>query len=71
MAQIFRQRSNTFARVIFLLVPLVIGGTAWAWYVAYGSPYVTRVNVPRELPVPFSHKHHAYPSLSNEEGAKA
>jgi len=59
MAQIFRQRSNTLARVSFLLVPLVIAGTAWAWYIASSSRFVARVNVPREQPVPFSHKHHA------------
>jgi ferredoxin len=60
MAQIFRQRSNTLARVSLLLVVLATGGSMWALDAVYWSPYTTRVNMPREQPVPFSHKHHAY-----------
>src|SRR5258708_1023484 len=60
MAQIFRQRSNTVARVCLLLIVLGSGGSGWALYDVYWSPYTTRVNMPREQPVPFSHKHHAY-----------
>jgi hypothetical protein len=58
MAQIFRQRSNTIARVCLLAAVLLIGGTAWLLHAVYWSPYTTRVNVPQEQPVPFSHKHH-------------
>jgi hypothetical protein len=37
----------------FLLVAL-----AWAVYALSASPYVTDVNVAKDQPVPFSHKHH-------------
>ena len=37
----------------FLLVALV-----WAVYELSASPYVTDVNVAKDQPVPFSHKHH-------------
>jgi hypothetical protein len=60
MAQVFRQRSNTVARVCLLILVLGTGGSVWALYAVYWSPYTTRVDLPREQPVPFSHKHHAY-----------
>jgi len=58
MAQIFSPRANTYARAgIGGAVGLVIAFT-WTWNTIYWSPYTTWVNVPREQPVPFSHKHH-------------
>jgi hypothetical protein len=58
MPQIFRRRSNTIARVSILgsVVFLVVGG--WALDAVWWSPYTTKVNVPIEQPVPFSHEHH-------------
>jgi hypothetical protein len=58
MPQIFRRRSNTIARVSILGVVtfLVVGG--WALDAVWWSPYTTKVNVPIEQPVPFSHEHH-------------
>ena len=58
MPQIFHRSTNTIARVsiygaAFLLVALV-----WAVYELSASPYVTDVNVAKDQPVPFSHKHH-------------
>ncbi len=35
---------------------IVVAG--WTLDAVYWSPYTTRVNVPRDQPVPFSHKHH-------------
>jgi len=58
MAQLFQPYSNTFARLgilalLFVILGggLVLGATIW-------SPYATRQDLPREQPVPFSHKHH-------------
>ena len=58
MAQIFHRSTNTISRVsiygaVFILAAL--GYFAWA---ITESPYFTDVNVPRQQPVPFSHKHH-------------
>jgi len=58
MAQIFHRSTNTISRVsiygaVFILAAL--GYLAWA---ITDSPYFTDVNVSRQQPVPFSHKHH-------------
>jgi hypothetical protein len=58
MPQIFRPASNTVAWIIlpgFVLFffTLLCGGYAVVW-----SPYSTRVGIPIEQPVPFSHEHH-------------
>src|SRR5436190_18405299 len=59
MPQIFKPRSNTLVRAGICGVLLLAGGLAWGWHAVYWSPYTTRVRVPVEQPVPFSHKHHA------------
>ena len=58
VSQIFHRSSNTLARASLLgaLLLLALGG--WAWHEVYWSPYLTRVDLPRPQPVPFSHKHH-------------
>lgn len=58
MPQIFRPRANTIMRVCLLgfVILLCVGG--WTLHAVYWSPFTTRVGVPREQPVPFSHKHH-------------
>jgi hypothetical protein len=43
---------SIFGAVFFL------GAAVWAWDTILRSPYTTQVNVAREQPVPFSHKHH-------------
>jgi hypothetical protein len=58
MAQIFHRSTNTIARAsIFgaVFIAAALGYLAWA---INQSPYFTEVNVAREQPVPFSHKHH-------------
>src|ERR1041385_1089392 len=58
MAQIFGKGSNSIAR--FTLLAVFFGFFAF-WgvvYAVYRSPYTTRVQVPLEQPVPFSHQHH-------------
>jgi hypothetical protein len=58
MAQIFPASSNTVARASVIGLAGLLGGVAWAWNAFYWSSYETRVKVPVEQPVPFSHKHH-------------
>jgi hypothetical protein len=59
MAQIFKPRSNTIARVSILGLALFIVFLGWAADAIFWSPYTTRVNIPLDQPVPFSHRHHA------------
>jgi len=59
MPQIFESRSNTVARVSILGLALFILFLGWAADAIFWSPYTTRVNIPLEQPVPFSHRHHA------------
>ncbi|HVK06739.1 MAG TPA: cytochrome c3 family protein [Armatimonadaceae bacterium] len=58
MAQIFRPSHNTLALVslaVGALAPLglIVGGSQFT-----NSSYITKVGVPYEQPVPFSHQHH-------------
>ena len=58
MAQIFRPSHNTLALVSLLIgavapLGLIVGGSQLT-----NSNYITRVEVPYEQPVPFSHEHH-------------
>jgi hypothetical protein len=59
MAQVFHPIANSIAK--FSLVALVFGlvGTFVLLDLIHRSPYTTEVNVSREQPIPFSHKHHA------------
>src|SRR5438034_11499664 len=59
MGQIFQPRSNTLARAGIVGVLLLLVGLTWGLHAVYWSPYTTRVRVPVEQVVPFSHKHHA------------
>jgi hypothetical protein len=59
MAQIFSRTANIVSKASIVVVGLIaalLGGVLWAVMM---SPYYTNVNVTREQPVPFSHKHHA------------
>ena len=58
MAQIFHRRSNSIARATLVGAVLLLIAGGWTVYAIYWSPYTTRVSVPRDQPVPFSHKHH-------------
>ena len=58
MAQLFHRRDNTIARAGLAGVVILIGLLAWAGDSIYWSPYTTRVGVPLDQPVPFSHRHH-------------
>jgi hypothetical protein len=58
MAQLFRPRSNTTARAGIAGALLVLTAFTSGLVMLNLSPFSTRVEVPREQPVPFSHKHH-------------
>ncbi len=58
MAQIFQPRANTIARLVLLAIPTVPVVALLIGYEVMRSPYVTRQDVTRDQPVPFSHEHH-------------
>ena len=58
MAQIFHRSTNTIARISIYGAAVLIAALGWAVYELSASPYVTDVNVAKDQPVPFSHKHH-------------
>lgn len=58
MAQIFHPSANTISRVTIFGALFFVGVGAWAWGTILRSPFVTRAQVIRDQPVPFSHQHH-------------
>src|SRR5438874_2666315 len=58
MAQVFHRSSNSLARISIATLLLMLGGTVWAAYKINAGSFVTDVDVARQQPVPFSHKHH-------------
>jgi formate-dependent nitrite reductase cytochrome c552 subunit len=58
MAQIFHRSANSIANVSIVSTALLVCGIVWAAYKLNAGSFVTRVDVAREQPVPFSHKHH-------------
>lgn len=59
MAQIFHRSSNSLAKVSIVTAALTVCGITWAAYKINAGSFITGVDVVREQPVPFSHKHHA------------
>ncbi len=58
MAQIFHPSTNTIARVSIFGGIFILALLGWVSLAVYRSDYVTQVNVAREQPIAFSHKHH-------------
>jgi hypothetical protein len=58
MAQIFHHSTNTLSRLSIFGAAFVAAATLWAILEVNRSPIVTRQNVARTQPVPFSHQHH-------------
>jgi len=56
--QVFHPSTNAFARATIFGAVFIIAGIAWAFGIFVRSTFVTRVNVPVEQPVQFSHEHH-------------
>jgi hypothetical protein len=59
MAQIFHRSTNTLSRVSIYGFVFFIATAGGLSYKVNQSAYFTEVNVARDQPVPFSHKHHA------------
>ncbi len=59
MAQVFKRSANTLSRFSIYGSVFLVAVLAAVSYEVYKSPYITDVNVIRDQPVPFSHKHHA------------
>jgi hypothetical protein len=58
MAQIFHRSTNTISRLSIYGAVFIVAALGYLAWAVTESPYFTDVNVPREQPVPFSHKHH-------------
>jgi len=58
MAQIFHRSTNTISRVSIYGAVFIVAALGYLGWAVTESPYFTDVNVPRQQPVPFSHKHH-------------
>src|SRR2546426_12136886 len=58
MAQIFHRSSNSLAKVSIAAALLTVSGIVWAAYKLDQGSFNTLVDVAREQPIPFSHKHH-------------
>jgi Cytochrome c7 and related cytochrome c/Class III cytochrome C family len=59
MGQFFNRSSNLLSRVTLILCVLLAPALFFLPWFIDRSPYVTYQNVPRNQPVPFSHRHHA------------
>jgi hypothetical protein len=58
MAQTFPRSTNTLAKLTIYGAVFILAGLGYLVYAVNQSSYFTEVNVAREQPVPFSHKHH-------------
>jgi hypothetical protein len=58
MAQIFSRTANIVSKASLVAVLGTVAVLGGVLYAIMMSPYYTNVNVTREQPVPFSHKHH-------------
>jgi cytochrome c7-like protein len=58
VAQIFHRSANSLAKVSIVATVLMLGGVLWAAYRMDQGAFITDVDVARDQPVPFSHKHH-------------
>src|SRR5271156_3227544 len=58
MAQIFHASSNSLAKVSIVASVLALSAIVWAAYRLNAGSFTTLVEVARDQPVPFSHKHH-------------
>ena len=58
MAQLFPRGSNAFARISIVVVLIVVGAGVTILLNTNRLKYTTDVEVAKEQPVPFSHKHH-------------
>jgi hypothetical protein len=55
---LFPPSSNPLARLTIILFAIAVIAAGFFLYVLVRSPYLTRVNIVQDQPIPFSHKHH-------------
>lgn len=60
MAQLFKPSANVVAKLSLILGGALPLGLFYVGSTASRSPANTKVNVPLNQPIPFSHKHHAF-----------
>ena len=58
MAQVFHPSTNTISKVTIFGAVFILGAVAWAVTAINRTTWITEVEVARDQPVPFSHKHH-------------
>jgi hypothetical protein len=58
LAQIFHRSANSISKVSIIVGALLLCGIIWAAYALNGGDFITGVDVVKDQPVPFSHKHH-------------
>jgi hypothetical protein len=58
MSQIFHPSTNTISKLSIFGAVFFLGGSLWVLAEMNRSSYMTQTFVPRNQPVPFSHKHH-------------
>jgi len=58
MAQLFKPRANSIARLSLTCLVVALAAAGTALYAFGRTTFYTKVNVPIEQPVPFSHQHH-------------
>jgi hypothetical protein len=58
MPQIFPPAANTWSKLSIVAAVVLMMASGWLGLTIVRSPYVTRAQVVRDQPVPFSHKHH-------------
>jgi hypothetical protein len=59
-AQVFKERANTVARFSLVAGATIVLGGGFAVAALSRSPANTKVGVPKDQPIPFSHKHHTW-----------
>lgn len=58
MSQIFHPSTNAISKITIFGAVFIVAGIFTIIGIVVRSPYMTQEGVPREQPVPFSHKHH-------------
>jgi hypothetical protein len=58
MAQLFPSSANVIARLSVLGLAVALSGLGWTVCMVDRSSFITKQNIPRTQPVPFSHEHH-------------
>jgi hypothetical protein len=58
MAQLFPSSANVIARMSVVALAIGLSGLGWTVCMVDRSSFITKQNIPRNQPVPFSHEHH-------------